>query len=69
MRVCVWREVDVCMVIHGRNVYGCEWERERVEMGWGTQGRVANSESMIANLLSLFNEGKDFCLQGFLDFN
>ena len=26
------------MVIHGRNVYGCECERERVEMGWGTQG-------------------------------
>lgn len=31
--------------------------------------RLANSESIIANLLSLFNEGKDFCLQGFLDFN
>ena len=39
-----------------------------VGMGSGESARLASREGMIANLLSLFNEGKDFRLQGLLDF-
>ena len=51
----------------GRIVDGGQWwEREGRDAGGNA--RRANRETMTTNLLSLFNEREDFCLQGLLDF-